>query len=87
MILNKYRKAKILSRIGLLANTLLIGLLLLQIYSSIRFKDTAFIILVILFGIFTVFLNILSYGIHQEALEEIEEKIKASQDAGERKWN
>lgn len=75
-MLETYKRARKFTRIAMLGNLLLVGLILLQVFSSVALKDVPFLILVIVFGIFIYIINIKSLALHNKAIKDIEDNIQ-----------
>lgn len=79
MTLENYKRARKFTKVAMFGNLLLVGLVLLQVFSSVVLKDIPFLVLVIVFGIFVYILNVKSIALHNQAIKEIENNLSSKE--------
>jgi len=75
-MLENYKQARKLTRVGMFGNILLVGLVLLQVFKNITSQDAPFLVLVVVFGIFIYIVNVKSIALHNAAIKDIESKLE-----------
>ena len=76
MTLDNYKRARRFTRIAMLGNILLVGLVLFQVFSTVTLQSIPFLTLVAVFGIFIYILNVKSIALHNRAIKEIENNLQ-----------
>lgn len=75
-MLDQYKKSRKINQVAGISNFLLILLLLFFAGSVVSVRDLGFLLLILIFGLFSFALNLANVYMQSVAMKEIESKLK-----------